>query len=56
MRVAQGQVRPSWQIVPSFLDQMLQDKDPNRSERVWSALLQMRKIDIGALRKAYEQK
>jgi predicted 3-demethylubiquinone-9 3-methyltransferase (glyoxalase superfamily) len=46
----------SWQIVPSSLDQMLRDKEPSRSERVWAALLQMRKIDIEALRKAYDQK
>jgi predicted 3-demethylubiquinone-9 3-methyltransferase (glyoxalase superfamily) len=43
----------SWQIVPNVLDEMLQDKDAKKSERVMEALLQMKKIDIQGLRKAY---
>lgn len=46
----------SWQIVPRVLGEMLQDKDPNKSERVMKALLQMKKIDIRGLRQAYEQR
>jgi predicted 3-demethylubiquinone-9 3-methyltransferase (glyoxalase superfamily) len=46
----------SWQIVPTVLGEMLQDKDPKKSERVMKAMLQMKKIDIGTLEKAYEQK
>ena len=46
----------SWQVVPTVLDEMLQDKDPKKSERVMQAMLQMKKIDIKTLRKAYEQK
>jgi predicted 3-demethylubiquinone-9 3-methyltransferase (glyoxalase superfamily) len=46
----------SWQIVPTVLGEMLQDKDPKKSERVMKALLQMKKIDIRTLEKAYEQK
>ena len=46
----------SWQIIPTVLGEMLQDEDPKKSERVMSALLQMRKIDIRTLEKAYEQK
>ena len=45
----------SWQIVPTVLGEMLQAKDPKKSERVMKALLQMNKIDIEALRQAYEQ-
>jgi predicted 3-demethylubiquinone-9 3-methyltransferase (glyoxalase superfamily) len=45
----------SWQIVPIVLGKMLQDKDPEKSDRVMRALLQMRKLDIMALRKAYEE-
>ena len=45
----------SWQIVPSALDGMLQDKDPEKSNRVMQAMLQMTKIDIETLRRAYEQ-
>ncbi len=46
----------SWQIIPTALGQMLQDKDPQKSQNVMQAMLQMTKIDIGALRRAYEQK
>lgn len=45
----------SWQIVPTVLGKMLQDKDSGKSERVMKALLQMGKIDIQSLRRAYEQ-
>jgi predicted 3-demethylubiquinone-9 3-methyltransferase (glyoxalase superfamily) len=45
----------SWQIVPAILGEMLQDKDPKKSEKVMEALLQMDKIDIETLRQAYEQ-
>ena len=44
----------SWQIVPAALMEMLQDKDPEKSKRVMEAMLQMRRIDIKALRRAYE--
>ena len=43
----------SWQIIPPVLGQMLQDKDPAKSKRVMQAMLQMDKIDIAALQKAY---
>jgi predicted 3-demethylubiquinone-9 3-methyltransferase (glyoxalase superfamily) len=46
----------SWQIVPVVLGKMLQDRDSRKSERVMKALLQMKKLDIEALKKAYEQK
>ena len=45
----------SWQIVPSVLGEMLQDKDARKSERVMRALLQMKKIDIKGLQQASEQ-
>jgi predicted 3-demethylubiquinone-9 3-methyltransferase (glyoxalase superfamily) len=45
----------SWQIVPSVLGPMLQDKDPARSKRVMQAMLKMVKLDILALKQAYEQ-
>jgi len=44
----------SWQIVPRILIQMLQDKDPQKAQRVMQAMLQMKKIDIATLRQAYE--
>ncbi len=45
----------SWQIVPAVLGEMLQDRDPKKSERVMKAMLQMKKIDIKALKEAYQQ-
>lgn len=45
----------SWQIVPTALGEMLQDKDPARSQRVMKAMLQMSKIDIEGLRRAYDR-
>jgi predicted 3-demethylubiquinone-9 3-methyltransferase (glyoxalase superfamily) len=43
----------SWQIVPTVLSEMLQDKDPARANRVMSAMLKMVKMDIPALERAY---
>ncbi len=40
----------SWQIVPRGLVDLLTDPDPKRAERAMTALLEMRKIDIVALR------
>ena len=45
----------SWQIVPTLLVEMLQDKDSKKSEKVMNAMLQMDKIDIKALQQAYEE-
>jgi len=44
----------SWQVVPAALTQMLQDKDPQKAKRVMGALLQMKKISIDGLQRAYE--
>jgi predicted 3-demethylubiquinone-9 3-methyltransferase (glyoxalase superfamily) len=44
----------SWQIVPTILDSMTTDKDPQKVERVTAAFLKMKKFDISALKKAYE--
>jgi predicted 3-demethylubiquinone-9 3-methyltransferase (glyoxalase superfamily) len=46
----------SWQIVPKILGELLQDSDPERSQRVMEAVMQMKKIDIAALRLAYGQR
>ena len=44
----------SWQVVPTLLGQLMSDKDSQKSERVMKALLQMTKLDIDALKSAYE--
>jgi predicted 3-demethylubiquinone-9 3-methyltransferase (glyoxalase superfamily) len=46
----------SWQIIPSALGKMLGDKDLAKSKRVMQAMLQMDKIDIVALQRAYDEK
>jgi predicted 3-demethylubiquinone-9 3-methyltransferase (glyoxalase superfamily) len=43
----------SWQVVPTVLGQMVQDKDTKKTERVMKALLRMKKLDIEGLKKAY---
>lgn len=45
----------SWQIVPTVLGELMSDGDPERAKRVALAMLEMDKLDIGALRAAYEQ-
>ena len=42
----------SWQIVPTVLPQLAVDKDPKKVERVMRAMLQMKKLDIAALKAA----
>ncbi len=44
----------SWQIVPTVSVTMLRDKNRQKANRVMQALLQMKKIDIAVLKKAYE--
>lgn len=44
----------SWQIIPTALGQMLQDKDPAKAKRTMNAMLQMVKIDLAGLTAAYE--
>ncbi|HTL62162.1 MAG TPA: VOC family protein [Nitrospira sp.] len=43
----------SWQIVPTALVEMLKTDDAGKANRVMDALLHMKKLDIGALEKAY---
>ena len=45
----------SWQVVPIALIKMLQDEDSKKTERVMKAMLQMSKLDIDALTKAYQE-
>ena len=43
----------SWQIVPNILDKLLNDPDPEKSQRVMQAMMQMEKLDIEKLKEAY---
>lgn len=44
----------SWQIIPSILGKLLQDKDAEKARRVMTAMLQMNKLDIAGLQRAYD--
>jgi predicted 3-demethylubiquinone-9 3-methyltransferase (glyoxalase superfamily) len=44
----------SWQIIPRALGELLNDEDPEKAKRVMQAMLQMSKIEIEGLRRAYE--
>jgi predicted 3-demethylubiquinone-9 3-methyltransferase (glyoxalase superfamily) len=44
----------SWQIVPNVLIELFSDPDPAKAGRVMQAMMQMTKIDIAALKRAYE--
>jgi predicted 3-demethylubiquinone-9 3-methyltransferase (glyoxalase superfamily) len=45
----------TWQIIPKALPEMLQDKDRARAKRVMDAMMQMKKIDVAELQKAYDR-
>lgn len=46
----------SWQIVPTKLGELMGDPDPVKAQRVTQAMLQMKKLDIAGLQRAYEGK
>jgi predicted 3-demethylubiquinone-9 3-methyltransferase (glyoxalase superfamily) len=43
----------SWQIIPSALPRLLSDPDPDKANRVMTAMLRMKKIDIAELERAH---
>lgn len=45
----------SWQIVPTILGKLMSDSNPEKSQRVMQAMLQMKKIDIQKLQEVYDQ-
>jgi predicted 3-demethylubiquinone-9 3-methyltransferase (glyoxalase superfamily) len=55
MWLAERQVRPSWQVVPTVLGKMLRDKDAEKAGRVMKAMVQMDKLDIKRLTQAYDR-
>jgi predicted 3-demethylubiquinone-9 3-methyltransferase (glyoxalase superfamily) len=44
----------SWQVTPAILPQMLTDTDRKKAARVMEAMMKMKKIDVAALKRAYE--
>lgn len=45
----------SWQVVPTILNKLMNDPDPIKANRVAMAMIQMKKLVIADLQKAYEQ-
>ena len=45
----------TWQVVPTILMELLDDKDEKKSRKVMEAMLKMDKIDIAGLKRAYEE-
>ena len=43
----------SWQVVPTIVEELVGDPDSEKSERAMTALLQMKKLDIAELERAY---
>lgn len=44
----------SWQITPTIMGELMQDKDKEKADRVMKAMLPMKKLDISTLKKAYD--
>jgi len=45
----------SWQIVPRRFMELIRDPDPNKVKAVMQAMMQMIKLDVAELEKAYEE-
>lgn len=43
-----------WQIVPSFLDRLMTDKDRTKVDRMMAAIWSMKKLDIAAIKRAFD--
>jgi predicted 3-demethylubiquinone-9 3-methyltransferase (glyoxalase superfamily) len=46
----------SWQVVPTILPTLISGPDPAKSARAMTALLQMKKLDIAAIQRAYDSR
>jgi predicted 3-demethylubiquinone-9 3-methyltransferase (glyoxalase superfamily) len=46
----------SWQIIPSALGELMNDKDPKKAQNVMEAMMKMSKIEIKKLQEAYDKK
>ncbi len=44
----------SWQVVPSEMSKWLEDEHSEKAQRAFEAMLRMKKLDIAALKRAYE--
>ena len=55
MRLAEGQVRASWQVVPKRWIEIATGSDPQKVQAAFKALLGMKKLDIAELERAYDE-
>ncbi|HEY2649636.1 MAG TPA: VOC family protein [Puia sp.] len=46
----------SWQIVPRLLEEMQNSPDTEKTERLMNAIMKMKKLDIAALKRAFDNK
>jgi len=46
----------SWQVVPTVLPKLLEDKDPQKRRHVMEAMLRMKKLDVEELQRAHDAK
>jgi predicted 3-demethylubiquinone-9 3-methyltransferase (glyoxalase superfamily) len=46
----------SWQVVPTMLTELIKDEKSEESQRTFEAMLNMKKLDLGKLKRAYEGK
>jgi predicted 3-demethylubiquinone-9 3-methyltransferase (glyoxalase superfamily) len=46
----------SWQVVPTAAHKLLSDPKSKKSQRAFAAMMQMKKLDLAALKRAYEGK
>jgi predicted 3-demethylubiquinone-9 3-methyltransferase (glyoxalase superfamily) len=44
----------SWQVVPTLLNDLVTDEKSEKSQRAFEAMLHMKKLDIAALKEAYD--
>jgi predicted 3-demethylubiquinone-9 3-methyltransferase (glyoxalase superfamily) len=44
----------SWQVIPNILNELVKDPESEKSQRAMNAMLQMKKLDIAELKRAYE--
>ena len=44
----------SWQVVPALLNELVKDPDSEKGQRAFAAMLKMKKLDIGELKRAYD--
>jgi len=45
----------SWQIIPSLLPRLISDRDPKKAQGAMAPMMKMKKIDMAALQKAYDE-